>query len=71
MCNFGVPQGSVLRPLLFLLHINDIDHSLNEVIIKLFADDTNCFFSGEDINSLMEIVTREINSLENWKMQIS
>ena len=66
MCNFGVPQGSVLGPLLFLLYKNDINHSLNEVIIKLFADDTNCFFSGEDFDSLMEIVTREMNSLQNW-----
>ena len=66
MCNFGVPQGSVLGPLLFLLYINNINHSLNEVIIKLFADDTNCFFSGEDFDSLMEIVTSEMNSLQNW-----
>ena len=66
MCNFGVPQGSVLGLLLFLLYINDIDHSLNEVIIKRFADDINCFFSEEDFNSLMEIVTREMNSLQNW-----
>ena len=66
MCNFGVPQGSVLRPLLLLLYINDINHSLDEVIIKLFADDTNCFFSAEDFGSLMEIVTREMNSLQNW-----
>ena len=65
MCNFGVPQGSVLGPLMFLLYINDINHSLNEVIIKLFADDT-IFFSGEDFDSLMEIVTREMNSLQNW-----
>ena len=66
MCNFGVPQLSVLGPLLFLSYINDINHSLNEVIIKLFADDTNCFFSGEDFDSLMEIVTREMNYLQNW-----
>ena len=65
ICNFGVPQGSVLAPLLFLLYINDINHYLNEVIIKRFADDTNCFFSGEDFDSLMEIVTREMNSLQN------
>ena len=45
---------------------NDINHSLNEVIIKLFADDTYCFISGEDFNSLMEMVTRKMNSLQNW-----
>ena len=66
MCNFGVPQGSVLGPLLFLSYINDINHSLNKVIFKRFADDTNCFFSGGDFNSLIEIVKREMNSLQNW-----
>ena len=66
MCNFDVPQGSVLGRLLFLLYINDINDSLNEVIIKLFADDTNCFLSGEDFDYLMEIVTREMNSLQKW-----
>ena len=45
---------------------NDINHSLNEVIIKLFADDTYCFISGEDFNSLMEMVIRKMNSLQNW-----
>ena len=35
-------------PISFLLFINDIHNSLDKIIIKLFADDTNCFVSGND-----------------------
>ena len=42
LCQYGVPQASVLGPILFLLFINDIHKSLNNIVIKLFADDTNC-----------------------------
>ena len=45
-CEYGVPQGSVLGPILFLLFINDIHRSLSKITIKLFADDTNCFISN-------------------------
>ena len=66
LCEYGVPQGSVLGPILFLLFINDIHKSLNNTVIKLFADDTDCFLSGNDFSSLERLAETELNKLQTW-----
>ena len=56
----------MLGPILFLLFINDIHNSLDNIIIKKFADDTNCFISGSDFNSLERLAEIELNKLQKW-----
>ncbi|NQY44078.1 MAG: reverse transcriptase family protein, partial [Legionellales bacterium] len=62
----GVPQGSVLGPLLFLIYINDIPNSSKVLYFHLFADDTSLFLSHKDINKLEELLNHELDNISNW-----
>ena len=62
----GVPQGSILGPLFFLLYINDLSNVSTVVELILFADDTNLFMSHKDPVYLATSLNSELNKLSAW-----
>ena len=62
----GVPQGSILGPLLYLLYVNDLKNASNILDTMMFADDTNLIFTHKDITYLFEIVNQELENINQW-----
>ena len=64
MC--GVPQGSVLGHLLFLLYINDFNQASSVLDLHLFADDSNLFYSYRSLQTLETTVNNELSKIHEW-----
>ena len=66
MITHGVPQGSILGPLLLLVHINDIVNAIPNPKQKLFADDTSLFVHDRGMEKLTEKTNSHIENLSKW-----
>jgi exonuclease III len=64
--NIGVPQGTILGPLLFLLYINDVSNSVSDAQLNIYADDVVVYCSSNDVYDLQCNLQKVMNNVYEW-----